>query len=94
MRLYFICGKTQDLQAKTTHFVAVRGGPNRGFVPNFFSSFWLGTDRLFSIDEATRLTDRTIIPVLKGVSREVAEYHLDRFKDADIAGRVTTRQRN
>ena len=33
------------MQAKRAHFVAVRGGPNRGFVPNFFSHFWLGTDR-------------------------------------------------
>ena len=35
------------MQAKTRHFVAVRGGPYRGFVPNFFSNFWLGTDRIF-----------------------------------------------
>ena len=46
------------------------------------------------LDEAQRLTDRTIIPVLKGVSREVAEYHLDKFKRFKIAGRVTTRQRS
>ncbi|MBX3467275.1 MAG: hypothetical protein KF878_10315 [Planctomycetes bacterium] len=46
-----------------------------------------------SIDEARRLTDRTIIPVLKGVSRELAEHHLEKFKRVKIAGRVTTRQR-
>ncbi|MCO5170953.1 MAG: hypothetical protein M9894_31885 [Planctomycetes bacterium] len=46
-----------------------------------------------SIDEARRLTDRTIIPVLKGVSRETAEHHLEKFKRVKIAGRVTTRQR-
>ncbi len=46
-----------------------------------------------NIDEARRLTDRTIIPVLKGVSREVAEFHLEKFKRVKIAGRVTTRQR-
>jgi hypothetical protein len=46
-----------------------------------------------SIDSAHRLTDRTIIPVLKGVTRDVAEFHLDKFKRYKIAGRVTTRQR-
>lgn len=46
-----------------------------------------------NLDEARRLTDRTIIPVLKGVSREVAEFHLEKFKRVKIAGRVTTRQR-
>ena len=46
-----------------------------------------------SIDSAHRLTDRTIIPVLKGVTRDVAEFHLDKFKRYRIAGRVTTRQR-
>jgi len=46
-----------------------------------------------SMDDARRLTDRTIIPVLKGVSRELAEHHLARFRDAEISGRVTTRQR-
>ena len=47
-----------------------------------------------SPDDALRLTERTIIPVLKGVKREVAEYHLARFKRYKIAGRVTTRQRS
>ncbi|RMG12190.1 MAG: hypothetical protein D6731_14395 [Planctomycetota bacterium] len=47
-----------------------------------------------SLEAAHRLTDRTIIPVLKGVSREVAEFHLDKFKRYKIAGRVTTRQRS
>lgn len=47
-----------------------------------------------SVDSANRLTDRTIIPVLKGVSRDVAEFHLDKFKRFKIAGRVTTRQRS
>jgi hypothetical protein len=47
-----------------------------------------------TLDSAHRLTDRTIIPVLKGVSREVAEFHLDKFKRYKIAGRVTTRQRS
>jgi hypothetical protein len=46
------------------------------------------------LESAQRLTDRTIIPVLKGVSREVAEFHLDKFKRYKIAGRVTTRQRS
>jgi hypothetical protein len=46
------------------------------------------------VDEALKLTDRTIIPVLKGVSREVAELHLERFKKAKISGRVTTRQKD
>ncbi|MCA8921762.1 MAG: hypothetical protein KDD82_08130 [Planctomycetes bacterium] len=49
--------------------------------------------RGLSLDEARRLTDRTIIPVLKDVTREEAEYHLDSFKDKNIAGRITTRQR-
>ena len=49
--------------------------------------------RGMSLDEARRLTDRTIIPVLKDVTREEAEYHLDAFKDKNIAGRITTRQR-
>lgn len=47
-----------------------------------------------SLDDARKLTDRTIIPVLKGVSRELAEHHLERFRELDIAGRVTTRQRS
>ena len=47
-----------------------------------------------AVDEARRLTDRTIIPVLKGVSRETAEHHLERFKRIKVAGRVTTRQRS
>lgn len=47
-----------------------------------------------SVEEARRLTDRTIIPVLKGVSREEAELHLEKFKKVKIAGRVTTRQRS
>ncbi|MGE0707795.1 MAG: hypothetical protein AB7N76_13205 [Planctomycetota bacterium] len=47
-----------------------------------------------SVDDAQRLTERTIIPVLKGVSREVAEFHLDKFRRFKIAGRVTTRQRS
>ena len=47
-----------------------------------------------TLDDATRLTERTIIPVLKGVSREVAEFHLDKFRRFKIAGRVTTRQRS
>jgi hypothetical protein len=46
-----------------------------------------------SVEKANKLTDRTIIPVLKGVSRDVAEFHLDKFKRYKIAGRVTTRQR-
>ena len=33
------------MQAKTAHFVAVREGPNRGFVANLFSCIWLATDR-------------------------------------------------
>ena len=49
--------------------------------------------RGLSLDEARRLTDRTIIPVLKDVTREEAQYHLDTFKDRNIAGRITTRQR-
>jgi hypothetical protein len=47
-----------------------------------------------SLDDASRLTERTIIPVLKGVSRDVAEFHLDKFRRYKIAGRVTTRQRS
>lgn len=47
-----------------------------------------------SMADAQRLTERTIIPVLKGVSRDVAEFHLDKFKRFKIAGRVTTRQRS
>ncbi|MBL4849800.1 MAG: hypothetical protein JKY65_30095 [Planctomycetes bacterium] len=47
-----------------------------------------------SLDDAARLTERTIIPVLKGVSRDVAEFHLDKFRRYKIAGRVTTRQRS
>lgn len=47
-----------------------------------------------TLDDAARLTERTIIPVLKGVSRDVAEFHLDKFRRYKIAGRVTTRQRS
>jgi len=47
-----------------------------------------------NLDDAARLTERTIIPVLKGVSRDVAEFHLDKFRRYKIAGRVTTRQRS
>jgi hypothetical protein len=44
------------------------------------------------LDEARRLVDRVVIPVLKGVSREVAELHLAKFTRAQLRGRVTTRQ--
>jgi hypothetical protein len=43
-------------------------------------------------EEALKLTDRTIIPVLKGVTREEAEAALARFQRAKISGRVTTRR--
>jgi hypothetical protein len=43
-------------------------------------------------DEALKLTDRTIIPVLKGVTREEAEAALARFQRSRISGRVTTRR--
>jgi hypothetical protein len=43
-------------------------------------------------DEAMKLTDRTIIPVLKGVSKEEAEAALKRFERSKISGRVTTRR--
>jgi hypothetical protein len=46
------------------------------------------------LDEALRLTERTIIPVLKGVSKELAEHHLEQFKSKKIAGRVTKRRSN
>jgi hypothetical protein len=39
-----------------------------------------------------RLTERTIIPVLKGVSKDEAETALERFKKAKLSGRVTTRR--
>ncbi|MDF1664322.1 MAG: hypothetical protein P1V97_21325 [Planctomycetota bacterium] len=44
------------------------------------------------LDEALRLTERTIIPVLKGVSKELAERHLESFKNKQISGRVTRRR--
>lgn len=44
------------------------------------------------LDEALRLTERTIIPVLKGVSKEMAERHLESFKNKQISGRVTRRR--
>ena len=47
-----------------------------------------------NLEDAARLTERTIIPVLKGVSRDVAEFHLEKFRRYKIAGRVTTRQRS
>jgi len=43
-------------------------------------------------DEAMKLTDRTIIPVLKGVSKADAESALKRFERSKISGRVTTRR--
>ena len=43
-------------------------------------------------DDALRLTERTIIPVLKGVSKETAETHLEEFKRRQITGRVTKRR--
>lgn len=45
-----------------------------------------------SRDEALKLTDRTIIPVLKGVTKEEAESALARFQRSRISGRVTTRR--
>lgn len=45
-----------------------------------------------SKEEALKLTDRTIIPVLKGVTREEAEAALARFTRSRISGRVTTRR--
>ncbi|MHC4390055.1 MAG: hypothetical protein ACYS22_01910 [Planctomycetota bacterium] len=42
--------------------------------------------------EALKLTDRTIIPVLKGVTRRAAESALDQFQRSKISGRVTTRR--
>jgi hypothetical protein len=45
-----------------------------------------------SKDEALKLTDRTIIPVLKGVSKSDAESALRRFERSKISGRVTTRR--
>jgi hypothetical protein len=45
-----------------------------------------------SLDEALKLTERTIIPVLKGVSKEAAERHLEQFKLKRISGRVTKRR--
>jgi hypothetical protein len=44
-----------------------------------------------SVDEAMKLTERTIIPVLTGVSRDVAEFHRDKFERNKISARVTTR---
>jgi len=43
-------------------------------------------------DEAMKLTERTIIPVLKGVTKDEAETALERFKKAKLSGRVTTRR--
>jgi hypothetical protein len=45
------------------------------------------------VDEALKLTERTIIPVLTGVSRDVAEFHRDKFERNKISARVTTRQK-
>lgn len=42
--------------------------------------------------EAMRLTERTIIPVLKGVDKALAERQLERFKQHQISGRVTKRR--
>ena len=44
------------------------------------------------MEEARKLTKRTIIPVLKGVTRDEAEQHLETFRRSDISGRVTTRR--
>jgi hypothetical protein len=46
-----------------------------------------------SVDDALKLTERTIIPVLTGVSREVAEFHREKFERNKISARVTTRQK-
>lgn len=43
------------------------------------------------VDEAKKLTERTIIPVLTGVSRDVAEFHREKFERNKISARVTTR---
>ena len=42
--------------------------------------------------DALKLTDRTIIPVLKGVTKDRAEKHHKKFKKAGISARVTTRR--
>lgn len=52
----------------------------------------IATIKNISEDEALKLTDRTIIPVLRGVSRDYAEECLGKFKVANISGRVTTRR--
>lgn len=52
----------------------------------------IATIKDISEDEALKLTDRTIIPVLRGVSRDYAEECLGKFKVANISGRVTTRR--
>ena len=44
-----------------------------------------------AVDEAIKLTERTIIPVLTGVSRDVAEFHREKFERNKISARVTTR---
>jgi hypothetical protein len=43
------------------------------------------------VEDAMRLTERTIIPVLAGVSRDVAEFHKEKFERNKISARVTTR---
>ncbi len=45
------------------------------------------------VDEAMKLTERTIIPVLAGVARDVAEFHKEKFERNKISARVTTRQK-
>jgi ribosomal protein L7/L12 len=44
-----------------------------------------------SLDEALKLTERTIIPVLTGVSKDVADFHREKFERNKISARVTTR---
>jgi hypothetical protein len=44
------------------------------------------------LEEALRLTERTIIPVLKDVSKDDAEKTLEQFRSKQISGRVTRRR--
>jgi hypothetical protein len=44
-----------------------------------------------AVEDALKLTERTIIPVLTGVSRDVAEFHREKFERNKISARVTTR---